>query len=306
MEDLRDIMIGKNFKWEGNLEDGDESKVRIYFKVADSKYENGINNVSIEIDKITTKNRGYYTHINSFCNSGKDAINDREYLQMIAGITSELINVYSQFGDLKIIIKSLNCSDIPQNITESKKDRLSIRNVVKDIIKVFKENDEGVYFLPEEISDEMTYVNSNLDVEYTVEFEMVEDFDANEIYVDGDYYPDEDTLVINVRYNPDNKLSYVSELIGELNDIVAHEFTHMRQSLRGYFDDKIEEPKNPLDYYSQPHEIEAQVQGFKRKSKIKKEPISNVIDKWFEKYKLRHGLSDEEVKKIKEKIMSEY
>jgi len=306
MEDLRDIMIGKDFKWEGNLEDSNESKVRIYFKLIDSKLENDTYNIAVEIDKITTKNKGYYTHINSFCNSGKDAINDREYLQMIAGISSEIKKMLEQFGDTKIIVKSLNCSDIPKNITESKKDRKIIRNVVRDIVKVFKENDEGVYYLPEGISEDMTYFNYNIDVEYTVEFEMVEDFDANEIYVDGDYYPDEETLVINVRYNPDNKLSHITELIGELNEIVAHEFTHMRQVTKGFLDTVGGEPENSFDYYSQPHELEAQSKGFKRKSKITKQPMSDVIDKWFEKYKFKHRLSDEEAEKIKDKIMTQY
>ena len=304
MEDLKDIVVGKNFKWEGNLEEDDTSKVRIYFKIINSEYKDDTYSISVEIDKIAAKNEGYYSHINTFCNSGKDTINDREYLQMIAGIISVVKEQFSQFGDYNINVKSLNCSDIPQNITESKKDRLPVRNVVKDLIRVFKENDGGVYFLPEYFGEDMDYHHPNIDVYYTVELDMVEDFDSNDIYIDGDYYPEEETLVINVRYNPENKSAYISELIGELNEIIAHEFTHMRQSSRGEFSDDDEEPELPYDYYTQPHELEAQLKGFQRQSKLKGEPIGDVMDKWFTKYKQKHKLSDEEIKKVKEKILS--
>ena len=128
MEDLKDIVVGKNFKWEGNLEEDDNSKVRVYFKVINSEYFNEKYNIFVEVDKIAAKNEGYYTHINSFCNSGKDAINDREYLQMIAGIISVIKEQFSQFGDYSINVKSLNCSDIPQNITESKKEAFGTSN----------------------------------------------------------------------------------------------------------------------------------------------------------------------------------
>jgi hypothetical protein len=306
MEDLKDIIVGKNFKWEGNLEEDDTSKVRVYFKVINSEYVNDKYNIFVEIDKIAAKNEGYYSHINTFCNSGKDAINDREYLQIIAGIVSVIKEQFSQFGEYSINVKSLNCSDIPQNITEAKKDRLPVRNVVKDLIKVFKENGEGVYALPEYFGTTMEYHHPNIDVYYSVELDMVEDVDSNDIYIDGSYYPDEELLIINLRYNPENKMSYISELIGELNEIIAHEFTHMRQSSKGDFDDMGEEPELPYDYYTQPHELEAQFKGFKRQSKLKKEPVSDVMDKWFTKYKERHRLSDEEVQQIKSKILSNY
>jgi hypothetical protein len=80
----------------------------------------------------------------------------------------------------------------------------------------------------------------------------------------------------------------------------------MRQSARGDFSDRDKEPELPYDYYTQPHELEAQFKGFKRKSKLKKEPMSDVMDKWFIKYKERHGLSDDEIEKVKSNILSSY
>ena len=61
---MEDIIVGKNFKWEGNLEEDDTSKVRVYFKVINSEYVNDKYNIFVEIDKIAAKNEGYYSHIN--------------------------------------------------------------------------------------------------------------------------------------------------------------------------------------------------------------------------------------------------
>jgi len=78
----------------------------------------------------------------------------------------------------------------------------------------------------------------------------------------------------------------------------------MKQTIRGEYD-AFDEPEKPYDYYTQQHELEAQYKGFKRKSKITKKPIEQVVDDWFEKYKEIHNLSDEEMEKVKDKIMSQ-
>lgn len=304
MEDLKDIIVGKNFVWEGNLEDNNDSRVKIFFRIINSIFEEDTYKISVEIDKIAAKSQGYYSHINSFCNSGKDAINDREYLQMMAGIVEEVSKDFEQFGKFRIFVKSLNCADLPQSINEGKIHRKQTRDVVKDIIRIFKNENEGEYFLPEHFGGDMVYTHPNLGVDFSVELTLDEDFDANDIYVNGAYYTDDETFSIVVTYNPDNKLSYISELIGELNELITHELTHMKQTIRGEYD-AFDEPENPYDYYTQQHELEAQYKGFKRKSKITKKPIEQVVDDWFEKYKEIHNLSDEEMEKVKDKIMSQ-
>lgn len=303
MEDLKDIILGTNLIWEGNLEDSDDTEVKIYFKIVDLEYIDSVYKISVEIDKISASQNGYGYHINGFCNSGKDVISDREYLQMISGIISVIKDKFSQFGDINVVIKSLNCSDIPQDINEQKIHRRPIRNAVRDIVRVFKNNDDGVYYLPEFLGDDMVYFHPKMDIDYTVELELVSNVDMTEVYVDGNYYPKEEVLEITVTYNPDNKFELVSELIGELNELIAHEFTHMRQNFKGQIN-KAKEPSEPFKYYSQEHELEAQTKGFRRKSKITKTPFNDVVDKWFEKYKEFHKLNDDEMREIKQKIKS--
>lgn len=51
-------------------------------------------------------------------------------------------------------------------------------------------------------------------------------------------------------------MSYSYQLIGELNEIIAHEMEHVRQD---YFDEfdlfDVKTTENNLEYYLQPHEI---------------------------------------------------
>lgn len=53
MEDLKDIILGTNLIWEGNLEDSDDTRVKIYFKVIDLDYIDNIYKISVEIEKIS-------------------------------------------------------------------------------------------------------------------------------------------------------------------------------------------------------------------------------------------------------------
>lgn len=179
---------------------------------------------------------------------------------MISGIVSVIKDKFSQFGDVNVVVKSLNCSDIPRDINENKIHRRPIRNAVRDIVNVFKNNGEGNYYLPEFFGNDMVYTHPNMDIDYTVELELIESSDMTEVYVDGNYYPKEEVLDIIITYNSENKLSFVSELIGELNELIAHEFTHMRQNYKGEISgDK--EPTEPLKYYLQPHELEVKNKG---------------------------------------------
>jgi hypothetical protein len=89
------------------------------------------------------------------------------------------------------------------------------------------------------------------------------------------------------------------DLIGELNDVVTHELEHVNQSKGGYeFPEK--EYKQDKRYYLQQHEIEAQVVGFKRKAKLQKRPIEEVIREYFERRKTRKDLINLFVERLME------
>jgi len=94
----------------------------------------------------------------------------------------------------------------------------------------------------------------------------------------------------------------LEELIGELNETIRHELEHVYQHQKG-FEFPKREPKSPIKYYTQPHELEAQVAGFKRIAKLKKLPLIQVIRNWFNKNQSRHRLSPKEVETVIKKII---
>jgi len=169
-----------------------------------------------------------------------------------------------------------------------------VRKLVQDIIKVFKQG-EGEYELPEDVSDEMTYSFRGFDSEFNIEVKIDEDENIDGFELDGGYYDDDDTFEIHVIYNPKFFPEKYYDLIGELNELVRHELQHLIQAERGI--DRPTDETDPEKYYLQPHEIDAQVAGFKRLSKIRKQPFEKIVRDFFRKNKT---LSDE----AKERVVS--
>jgi hypothetical protein len=130
--------------------------------------------------------------------------------------------------------------------------------------------------------------------------ELLKPFDVQAFWVEG-----EDTVEVEVDIdeNAGNEIFY--ELIGELNDVVRHELEHRNQEYSGYeFPDK--EYKQPLRYYTQPHEIEAQVAGFKRKAKIQGKDIEKVMREFFNRRKQTYNLKQSTIDKIVARLMDKY
>lgn len=180
-----------------------------------------------------------------------------------------------------------------KNITEGTSERKGIvRKLVQDIIKVFKQG-EGEYDIPEDISDEMTYSFRGLNTDFTMEVKIDEDENIDGFELDGGYYDDEDTFEIQIIYNPEFFPEKYYDLIGELNELVRHELQHLIQAERG-----IDRPTNETDpekYYLQPHEIDAQVAGFKRLSKIRKQPFEKIVRDFFHKNKTLSNAAKERI-----------
>ena len=65
------------------------------------------------------------------------------------------------------------------------------------------------------------------------------------------------------------------------------------------------EPKKPINYYSQSHELSAQRKGFKRRSKLAKFDYETLVRNWFEDNKHKHRLNPEEAEKVIQRIISE-
>jgi hypothetical protein len=94
----------------------------------------------------------------------------------------------------------------------------------------------------------------------------------------------------------------LQELYYELNELVAHELQHLVQNDEGYKFPK-RETKKSLKYYTQPHEIEAQITGFKRRAKKEQKPYEDVVRSWFKRNQLKHNLNPKQTEIVINKLL---
>jgi hypothetical protein len=166
---------------------------------------------------------------------------------------------------------------------------------------LYKLEGEGEYYLPEELEEdimEYEFPKFSLSVELILEpSDMIDDF-----IVDAELFREDNVISVSIKYNPEKKSNITYDLIGELNEIVAHEIRHIIQKDRTEFDLEKEAGKG-IDYYTSPEEIDAQVFGFRRMSRITKRPFSDLVRNWFRTHKDLHTLSDEEQEIVVNKLL---
>lgn len=234
----------------------------------------------------------------------------REYSDIRRKTSHYLDNLLTYFGvDYpSICTRVINEVKKPQVneslLTEDKYDGV-VRDIVRDIITIFKKHGEGEYGLPEDLRPKEVYYNfpqlqNDLQVYVDMSFdESVEGFEA-----DADYYNDEDLIYITLVTNPKFGNTYFYDLVGELNELVRHELEHVRQHEKGY-DFPKREPKKPLSYYSQEHELDAQKAGFRRRKKIGGLDYETVVRNWFEENKHKHRLNKQQQELVIQKLLKE-
>jgi len=190
-------------------------------------------------------------------------------------------------------------------ILEDGRRRDVIRAVVKDIIKLYKEEDEGEFHLPNYYDEENDFYEfPNLGEAFLIEVILEQNEDLESFKVNADYYHNEGIIEVTIEYNPNNKTRITYDLVGELNEVIAHEIRHIDQKVKGTFDLNVDDVEDPYEYYTQPHELDAQVFGFKRLSKITKTPIDVVVKRWFKTHKDVHRLTDEQATDVISKILN--
>jgi hypothetical protein len=189
----------------------------------------------------------------------------------------------------------------PENITESRMSRLAVRTTVTDIVNILKKGEGGYFMLPGQNGEEYSF--TNLPFKYGVDLTLEIDNESDGYQMNGDYSSDDDVIEIIIRYNPKTLRRNFYNIIGQLNDIVAHELEHGFQYNR---DGRIHQdaPDESFEYYTQPHEITAQRAGFRRVAKLRKLPYRDVVRDWFEDHKDVHGLTDDEREKVIEIIIN--
>jgi hypothetical protein len=188
-----------------------------------------------------------------------------------------------------------------RDLLEQKQYDQPVRTIVRDIIQLYKLEGEGEYYLPEELEEdimEYEFPKFSLSVELILEpSDMIDDF-----IVDAELFREDNVISVSIKYNPEKKSNITYDLIGELNEIVAHEIRHIVQKDRSEFDLEKEVGKG-IDYYTSPEEIDAQVFGFRRMSRITKRPFSDLVRNWFRTHKDLHTLSDEEQEIVIDKLL---
>jgi len=197
-------------------------------------------------------------------------------------------------GDIRTTIDSLTF-DVPKPINESRMSRLAIRTVVKDIVNILKNGKAGDFRLPD-VEDGSEYQFINLPFGFSVELFIEIDNDIEKYKMNGQIV-ENDVIQIIIRFNPKTLKNNFYNIIGELNEIVAHELEHLYQDYRG--ERKYRTPPNDsFKYYTQPHEIKAQRAGFRRIAKLRKLPFNDVVRDWFEDHKEIHQMNNNEVDKV--------
>jgi hypothetical protein len=188
-------------------------------------------------------------------------------------------------------------------IVENKNRREIIRTLVKDIITIVKNNGDGEYYLPMELTDEDFYSFPKFPHNLVIELNLVEDEDTDGYKLNGEMYREDDLMVIDIQYNPEEKQKLLYSMIGELNEVIAHEIRHFDQYRTKKFDFSGDEEEDPVKYYTDPKELDAQVYGFNRLSKLSKKPFEEVVKNWFDTHKEFHNLEPDEVKYVIGKIL---
>lgn len=192
------------------------------------------------------------------------------------------------------------------DLLESYRYDFLVRQIIKDIVQIYKKESEGEFNLPfdiDEEEDEYEFKNIFVSVELILEeSDSVDDFLTN-----ADFYPDEDIIVVKIIYNPKFKTKNIYNMIGELNELIAHELRHSHQKNTGLFDldsDMDSDEEKGFEYYTRPEEIDAQYYGFKRMSKITKKPFEDLVRNWFKKYTNIHQMDDSETEETISMILS--
>ena len=193
--------------------------------------------------------------------------------------------------------------DMGNLLLENKKRRNVIRTLVRDIITVFKSEDEGEYYLPNYLDKEDFYNFLDFNHDLVVELNLIEDTSLGGFKLDAHLWRDEDVIEVTITYDPNMKNNITFKLIGELNEVIGHEIRHIDQKYRNLFDINVPEEKDPYKYYTQPHEIDAQVFGFRRLSKLTKRPFEVVVKEWFDTHEDVHKLNADEVDDVISKIL---
>ena len=193
-------------------------------------------------------------------------------------------------------------NNLKDGLMEQRSSRQMTRNMVRDIVNLLKNKEKGDFQLPEEIY----YSTTKYPIEISLEIELKHNSKIDGYKMNANFIPDDEIIEILIIYNPKKVKQNLYNIIGELNEIITHELEHGSQLYKGEFDYDVSDDITPYEYYTQPHEIPAQIKGFKRLAKLRKIPFEQVVRDWFTTHRDIHHLSKDEEEQVIAHILSEY
>jgi len=199
-------------------------------------------------------------------------------------------------------MKSLGNSQLPFGIRHT----IETRKIASDIISLVKNHKKGskTYRLPEDITGKYFY-DFDEGYDLSLDVEIKENRDLEKPFIVNAEYIDEDSQInVLILFKPQEFPNFLNELHYELNETIRHELEHYKQDIKGELPSK--KSKSKINYYIQPHELQAQVAGFKRISKLKKVPFMDVARNWFQTHQYEHGLSQNQMTKVLSQLEDYY
>lgn len=151
----------------------------------------------------------------------------------------------------------------------------------------------------------MVYLECEGIYDLDISLVLVPSKDVKEFLVDANFYREDLSIEIVLVYNPkSNKEESLRWIEWSFNEILAHELCHYEQYLAGRLPRKGNRELPPQKYFLQPHEVEAQIAGWKRVSSITGDSLERSAEIWFERNFQFHEMEEKESKKIIQKIFS--
>lgn len=196
-------------------------------------------------------------------------------------------------------------------LKESSKTDLPVRTVVKHMTDFIKLKMNDTLFLPEQLGgEEMEYHFDGLPT-FSVEFSVDWDPTIDKDYIlDGRTVDEGDIIEIEIKINPSLFPNSMYDIIGDLNEILRHELEHVMQDAgyRSPDEIRLDDKPEPTDktYYMQAHEIPAEIRGFRRLVKLRKQSPEEVIKNWFDRNKIIHQLPDEDIEELTTFLTQKY
>ena len=206
------------------------------------------------------------------------------------GFNSIIKSIKRKYGKLNEDKKRL------RNLLESKEDKFydqlttqMVKDIMSSIKKTMTQSESEMIYLPEDMSGEITYNDTTINLELTISRndQLEEDF-----LVEAYYSPDDDTIELGLEINPLKEPGSYQKIYSFLIEYVRHELVHHEQNERGELPSDDEKGLSNLDYYLQPHEIPAQIKGLDLRAKKMNQNYKDVVKKSIEFSKQRYGLSD--------------